>query len=44
MQLDFQDVLFDLEKSGELYQHKIIPKKVNQEYKLIGSSGQTRFM
>ena len=45
MQLDFQDVLFDLEKTGELYEHwKNKPKKINSNYKPIGNSGQTKLM
>ena len=44
MQLDFQDVLFDLEKSGELYNFDKINKKDGYVYKPIGNSGQTRLM
>lgn len=36
MQLDFQNVLFDLEKSGELYGRR------DQVYRPIGKSGQTK--
>ena len=44
MQLDFQDVLFDLEKSGELYSFKKSKKEIISNYKPIGTSGQTRLM
>ena len=44
--MDFQNVLFDLEKSGELYNYtkKESKKKKNYDYHLIGDSGQTRLM
>ena len=43
IQLDFQDVLFDLEKSGELYEHwKRKSEKVKSDNKPIGDSGQTK--
>jgi len=45
IQLDFQDVLFDLEKSGELYDHwNNRPKKTNSHYRPVGVSGQTKLM
>ena len=45
-EMDFQNVLFDLEKSGELYNYtkKESKKKKNYDYHLIGDSGQTRMM
>ena len=44
IQLDFQDVLFDLEKSGELYNFKKSKKNIVSNYKPIGISGQTKLM
>ena len=44
MQLDFQDVLFDLEKSGELYQFNKSNKKITNSWRPIVNSGQTRLM
>lgn len=44
IQLDFQDVLFDLEKSGELYEHWKKSKNKNTVYPLIGDNGQTKLM